>query len=164
MSDLIQRLRQYVASQEDSGEQDIAWDAIAALESQLAAHAAFRVEAGRVADDYLATLSAMHAWKERAEKAEARIAECEGQEPVDYQYLHPSISGFHWRHFQYWNGHSAKESRPLYALPLLLREPTDEECERISKVATISMAPQTTFAGIGRAMHRAVVEVMGRRK
>ena len=40
------------------------------------------------------------------------------------------------------------------------RQPTDEECERIAKAATMTMHTSVTFPEIGRHMFRAVREVM----
>jgi len=57
----------------------------------------------------------------------------------------------------------------LYATPppapvAEMREPTPEECERIARESTVMMATSSTYEQIGRAMFRAVREVMGGEK
>jgi hypothetical protein len=50
--------------------------------------------------------------------------------------------------------------RPLYAHPLAIREPTDEECERICRLYAAWMPPTVEVVADGRAMFNAVREVM----
>jgi len=51
--------------------------------------------------------------------------------------------------------------KPLYAHPLALREPTEEECSKIAIEAGHRLKTEAARIAIGRAMFNAVKKVMG---
>lgn len=106
-------------------------------------------EIAKEADDRITTL-------------EAEKAERERQEPVAWAWNDPAG----WMHIQEtrerpeWISDEMADGmklRPLYAHPLALREPTEDECQRIANEFLILGGPDELA---GRVMFNAVREVM----
>lgn len=97
---------------------------------------------------------------------EAEKAERERQEPVAWAWNDPAG----WMHIQEtrerpeWISDEIADGmklRPLYAHPLALREPTEDECRRIAIEAGHRLKTEAARIAIGRAMFNAVKKVMG---
>ena len=97
------------------------------------------------------------------ERQAGRIAKCERQEPVAYRYKFPSPLGHRWTWRwspEQYNGSLPVESQALYAHPLALREPSEDELVRISIAAGEKNHTRIAHAQCGERIYRAVCEVM----
>jgi len=109
-----------------------------------------------------------------SENALAALAELEraGAEPVAVtQEMCERVAASFYGVATFANGVEMNEALQLWQRELgptlgmvVMREPTPEECDRIARESTVMMATSSTYEQIGRAMFRAVREVMGGEK